>query len=58
VTEEMIREWIETYEEDCNNLQSPTFPKDEILTETGRKIENYTRNGVSFLKNFFRQSNK
>jgi len=45
VTEEMIREWMEAYEE----------KRDVIITETEMKIETFTRRGVSFLRNFFKQ---
>ncbi len=46
VTEQMIQEWTETYEEES---------KAEIMTETEIKIETYIRRGISFLTNFFRQ---
>jgi GMP synthase (glutamine-hydrolysing) len=56
VTEEMIGEWLETYEEEFTGLQSPRpFSKAEIATETELKIETYTKRGISFLTNFFQQ---
>jgi GMP synthase-like glutamine amidotransferase len=55
VTEEMIHEWMETYEEEFKNSQSPRFSKAEIMTDTGIKIETYTRRGMSFLTTFFRK---
>ena len=56
VTEEMIREWIETYEEEFKGCQAPPLSsKAEIMTETEIKIETYIRRGISFLTNFFRQ---
>jgi GMP synthase (glutamine-hydrolysing) len=59
VTEEMIQEWIETYEEEFKGLHTlPPFSKAEILTETEIKIETYTRRGMGFLKHFFMQVNK
>jgi GMP synthase-like glutamine amidotransferase len=59
VTEEMIGEWVETYEEELEGLQpSRPFSKAEIVTETELKIETYTRRGMDFLKHFFRQANK
>ncbi len=54
VTEEMIHEWIETYEEGSYTSESAIFSKTEMLTETAIKIENYTKRGMSFLRNFFR----
>lgn len=55
VTEDMIQEWMETYEEEFKGLQStPLFSKAEIMTETEIKIETYTKRGMKFLKNFFR----
>jgi GMP synthase (glutamine-hydrolysing) len=56
VTEEMIREWMETYEEEFKGLQlPPPFSKAEIMTETGIKIETSIRRGISLLTNFLRQ---
>jgi GMP synthase-like glutamine amidotransferase len=56
VTEEMIKEWMETYEEEFKDLQSPQpFSKAEIMIETEIKIETYTRRGMKFLKDFFGQ---
>lgn len=56
VTDEMISEWMETYEEELKGLQpSLTFSKTEIVTETEIKIEMYTKRGIEFLKNFFRR---
>ncbi len=56
VTEEMIQEWVETYEEEFKGLQSPKlFSKTEIMIETEIKIETYTKRGMKFLKDFFGQ---
>jgi len=56
VTEEMIREWMETYEGEFKGLQpSQPFSKAAIVTETEIKIETYTKRGIEFLKNFFRR---
>ena len=56
VTEEMICEWMETYEEKFKGLQSPKlFSKTEIMIETEIKIETYTKRGMKFLKDFFGQ---
>ena len=46
VTEEMIRDWIETYEEGR---------KAEIMAETEIKIETYRKRGLNFLGKFFGQ---
>ena len=58
VTEEMIREWMETYEEEFKNSQPLRFSKAEIMTDTEMKIKNYTRRGMEFLNNFFKQQNQ
>jgi GMP synthase-like glutamine amidotransferase len=55
VTEEMIKEWTKTYEEELKGSQPPLFSKLKILTDTTIKIETYTRRGIEFLKDFFRQ---
>jgi len=56
VTEEMIGEWVETYEEEFKGLHpSQPFSKAAIVTETEIKIETYTKRGIEFLKNFFRR---
>jgi len=56
VTDEMIGEWVETYEEEFKGLHPlQPFSKSGIVTETEIKIETYTKRGVSFLINFFRQ---
>jgi GMP synthase-like glutamine amidotransferase len=55
VTEKMIWEWMETYEEEFKGLQGPPFfSKAEIMAETEIKIETFTRRGMLFLRNFFR----
>ncbi|MGZ3570035.1 MAG: type 1 glutamine amidotransferase, partial [Thermodesulfobacteriota bacterium] len=55
VTEEMISEWVETYGEENGGAQASPFSKAQVLTETEIKIESYTRTGMKFLENFFRQ---
>lgn len=45
VTEEMIQEWMEAYEEE----------RATIMTETEMNIETYTKRGMNFLRNFFRK---
>jgi GMP synthase (glutamine-hydrolysing) len=56
VTEEMINEWLKTYEEELKGSQPPLFSKFRILIDTEINIETYTRRGMKFLKDFFRQS--
>jgi len=53
VTEEMIKEWMKTYEEEFEGSQPPLFSKLKILTDTAIRIETYTRRGMEFLKDFF-----
>ena len=56
VTEEMIQEWMKTYEEEFKGLHTPApFSKAEIMTDTETKIETYIRRGMLFLRNFFRR---
>ena len=55
VTQEMIREWMETYEEEFEGPQPPLLSKLKILAETEVKIESYKQMGTTFLKNFFRK---
>jgi len=51
----MIKEWMKTYEEELKGPQPPLFSKLKILTDTEIKIETYTRRGMKFLKDFFKQ---
>jgi GMP synthase (glutamine-hydrolysing) len=53
VTEEMIRKWMKTYEEDFNGFQTPLLPKLKILSETERRIGAFKKRGMRFFKNFF-----
>jgi GMP synthase-like glutamine amidotransferase len=53
VTEEMIREWMKTYEEEFNGSEAPLLPKLKILCETERKIGAYKRIGMRLFKDFF-----
>ncbi len=55
VTEDMIHEWVETNEEEPRTSEPFHLSKTVILTETAIKIENYTRRGIKFLTDFFRQ---
>jgi GMP synthase-like glutamine amidotransferase len=55
VTQEMILEWMKTYEEEFKGSQPPLFSKFKILADTEMKIEAYARRGMEFLKDFFRQ---
>jgi GMP synthase-like glutamine amidotransferase len=56
VTQEMIRDWMETYEEEFEGLPSPPSSRVKILEDTEVKIELYKKMGMTFLKNFFRKS--
>ncbi len=56
VTEEMIKEWLKTYEEEFQGSQPPLFSKFRILIDTEINIEAYTRRGMKFLKDFFGKS--
>jgi GMP synthase-like glutamine amidotransferase len=58
VTQEMIRQWMETYEEEFEGSQSPLLSKSKILADTGLKIKSYKRRGMEFFKKFFRESMK
>ena len=55
VTEEMIKDWIFTYEGELEGYETLLLSKMKLLTDTAIEIENYTRRGMKFLKNFFRQ---
>jgi len=55
VTEEMIQEWMRTYEEQLKGSQPPLFSKLKILTDTEIEIETYTRRGMTFLESFINQ---
>jgi len=56
VTQEMIREWVETYEEDFEKPQSLSLSKPKILADTKLKSNPYKEIGLKFFKNFFRKS--
>jgi GMP synthase-like glutamine amidotransferase len=53
VSEKMIQEWLQTYEDEFDH--HPPHSKSEIMIETETKIETYTRRGMIFFKNFFRR---
>ena len=58
VTQEIIREWMETYEEELEGPQPPLISKLKLLADTEAKIEPYKKMGMTFLKNFFRKPPK
>jgi len=58
VTQDIIREWMESYEEEFEGPQPPLLSKLKILADTQAKIEPYKRMGMTFLKNFFRKPMK
>jgi GMP synthase-like glutamine amidotransferase len=55
-TQEMILQWMKTYEEELKGSQPPLFSKLRILADTATRIETYTRMGMEFLKDFFGQT--
>lgn len=55
VTGEMIREWMETYEEEFKGSTGPSSSKEEILHETENKVDAYIQRGKSFLSQFFQR---
>jgi GMP synthase (glutamine-hydrolysing) len=55
VTQEMIREWMETYEEEFKGPQPPLLSKLKILGDTELKIKPYKEMGTKFLKSFFKK---
>lgn len=52
VTEEMVKEWLETYENEPKDVETISSSKLQILTETKIYIENYTMRSMKFFKNF------
>ena len=58
VTQEMIREWMETYEEEFEGQQPPLLSKLKILADTELKIEPYKEMGLKFLRSFFKKPPK
>ena len=52
VTEEMIQEWMNEYEEEFKVGNPPHFSKDEILKETERNWAEYSNQGITFLSRF------
>ncbi len=52
VTEDMIRDWMTTYEEEFDESKTPLLPKLKILSETEKKIGTYKERGRNFFKNF------
>ena len=53
VTEGMIREWMEAYEEECSNSEHPPFSKTETMSQIGGNTENYKQMGMIFFRKFF-----
>ena len=58
VTQDIIRELMETYEEEFEGPQLPLISKLKILADTKAKIGPYKKMGMTFLKNFFRKPPK
>jgi GMP synthase-like glutamine amidotransferase len=55
VTQDIIREWMESYAEEFEGPHPLLLSKLKILADTQAKIEPYKRMGMKFLKNFFRK---
>jgi len=55
VTHQMIREWMDTYEEEFEGPQPPLLSKLKILADTELKIKPYKEMGAKFLKSFLRK---
>jgi len=55
VTRDIIREWMETYEEEFEGPRPPLLSKLRILADTEVKIEPYKEMGMTFLKNYFKK---
>ena len=55
VTQDIIREWMKSYEEEFEGPHPPLLSKQNILAHTEAKIESYRKVGIKFLKNFFRK---
>ncbi len=58
VTQQIIREWVETYEEEFEGLESPLLSKRKILADTESKINPCKELGMKLLKSFFRKPTK
>jgi hypothetical protein len=58
VTEAMIRQWMNEYEEEFQYPHSPPFSKDEILIQTESNLGTYSKNGMDFVKKFFAQPDR
>jgi hypothetical protein len=54
----MIREWMESYEQEFEGPRPPPSSKLRILADTDVKIEPYRIMGMKFLKSFLRKSTK
>lgn len=52
-TEDMIRDWTTTYEEEFDGFNIPLLPKLKILSETEKKIGAYKKRSAEFFRNFF-----
>jgi len=55
VTQDIIREWMETYEEEFEGPQPSLLSKLKLLADTEVKIEPYKEMGLTFLRNFFKK---
>ena len=55
VTQEIIRDWMDSYKEEFEESHPPLSSREEILADTQAKIEPYKKMGMRFLKSFFRK---
>ncbi|MBP1699137.1 MAG: guaA 2 [Deltaproteobacteria bacterium] len=55
VTQQMICEWVETYKEEFEGLESPLLSKQKLLADTELKISPSKEMGMKLLKSFFRK---
>lgn len=52
VTEQMIHEWLKTYEEEFSEDEALPFTQKQILDDTKNYITNFKSMGMKFLRNF------
>lgn len=58
VTEEMVREWLEEYEDELSRGSSSNPSKSQLLTETELHIETYNKRSLKFFEKFLRIKGK
>jgi len=55
VNQDIIRQWVESYEQEFEGPHPPLSSKQRIFADTQAKIELYKKMGMRFLKSFFRK---